>query len=283
MKLITNKDELRTVLDEIRREGRLIGLVPTMGALHEGHLSLVRASRARCDVTVVTIFVNPTQFAPGEDLDAYPRTFEADCEKLEALGVDVVFAPRNEEMYREDHDTWVEVGSVTSCWEGAHRPTHFRGVATIVLKLFHLVGPDAAFFGQKDYQQALVIRRMVDQLDVPVDVVACPIVREPDGLAMSSRNAYLSPDARQRAVALSKSLARAEKLVEQGEVDCETLRRQIEATLLETAPDAKIDYITIADARTLKPLDQLDGATVIALAVTIDSTRLIDNCLIRIK
>ena len=207
--VVTTVDSLRRAVAAARADGRSVGLVPTMGALHEGHLSLVRASKAECGMTVVSIFVNPTQFGPNEDLAAYPRTLDADLDKLAACGTDVVFAPASNDVYGEGYATWVEVGSVARPLEGACRPTHFRGVATVVLKLLNMAGPDRAYFGEKDYQQALVVRRMVADLDVPTAIRTCPIVREPDGLAMSSRNAYLAPGARRQAVVLWRSLCRA--------------------------------------------------------------------------
>jgi pantoate--beta-alanine ligase len=282
MKVVKTVEQLRQVVGLWRSSGESIGLVPTMGALHEGHLSLARASLESCDRTVVTIFVNPPQFTEGEDLEAYPKTFEADCEKLDSLGVDLVFAPATDEVYRSDHDCWVSVGTVTELWEGAHRPAHFKGVATVVLKLFNMVGADRAFFGQKDFQQAMLIGRMVDQLNVPVEVVICPIVREPDRLAMSSRNAYLSPEARKRAIALSKSLSVGQELIESGQKDPKTIVRKMETTLLELAPDAKIDYIVLADPETLQPVEQIKEKTVLLVAATIESTRLIDNCVARL-
>ena len=250
-----------------------------MGALHEGHLSLVRASKAECDCTVVTIFVNPSQFGPGEDLDAYPRALEADMAALADCGADFVLVPSEGEVYGPDHATWVEVGSVAQPLEGAHRPSHFRGVATVVLKLFNMVGAQVAYFGQKDYQQALVIKRMVADLDVPIEIRVCPIVREPDGLAMSSRNAYLSPDARQRALVLWKSLCLAGELVEQGQRSARAIAEKMRA-VIAMAGDAKIDYIALVDPDTLEPVTVVERPTLVAVAVQIDGTRLIDNCLI---
>ena len=286
------KPELATTIEELRRRiaaargahrrigsRRQIGLVPTMGALHEGHLSLVRASKASCDFTVVTIFVNPAQFGPGEDLDAYPRDLEADLEALGECGADLVFAPANKEVYRPGHQTWVEVETIAKPLEGACRPTHFRGVATIVLKLFNMVGADAAFFGQKDYQQALLIRRMAADLNVHTEICVCPTVREPDGLAMSSRNAYLGPAARQQAVVLSKSLRLAQELVERGERDARLIADKMREVILEVE-DAEIEYIALADPETLQPVDEITGKTLAALAVGIENTRLIDNCLL---
>jgi pantoate--beta-alanine ligase len=278
-KLVHTVGDLRRVLAGVRREGQSIGLVPTMGALHEGHLSLVRASQAENDYTVVTVFVNPTQFGPNEDLAKYPRTLRADLEVLGKLGVPLVFAPPGEEVYRQGHATWVEVESVAGRWEGKFRPGHFRGVTTVVLKLFNMVGADVAYFGQKDYQQFQVIRRMVEELDVPIELRVCPTVREPDGLAKSSRNVYLDGDARQRALVLWKSLSLARELVEQGERDAETIADRMRQGILST-PGAEIDYVALADPDTLEPVSTIAAKTVALVAVRIDNTRLIDNCLL---
>jgi pantoate--beta-alanine ligase len=282
--LVSTVAELREKIAELRRQGKTIGLVPTMGALHEGHLSLVQASRAECDATVVTIFVNPTQFAPSEDLDAYPRTLEADLQKLADVGTDLVFAPSAEEVYDPNHASWVTVDSVSKPLEGEQRPDHFRGVATVVTKLFNMAQSDVAYFGQKDYQQTLVIRRMVEDLNIPITIRVCPIVREPDGLAKSSRNVYLSPEARSQAILLYKSLCHARERIEQGERDTSVILDQMRS-LIQQSELAQIDYITIADAQTLEVVGTLppepspDSAVVIALAVKIDGTRLIDNML----
>lgn len=277
--LVTTIEELRRRISAARGSCRRIGLVPTMGALHEGHLSLVRASKESCDFTVVSIFVNPAQFGPGEDLNAYPRTLEADLEALAQCGADLVFTPANNEVYRSGHQTWVEVDAIAKPLEGTCRPGHFRGVATVVLKLFNMVGADAAFFGQKDYQQALLIRRMAADLNVHTEICVCPIVREPDGLAMSSRNAYLGPAARGRAVVLPKSLRLARELVERGERDARLIADKMREAILE-ADDAKIDYIALVDPETLQPIDEITGKTLAVLAVVIEGTRLIDNCLL---
>ena len=274
--LVHTVAELRETLAAVRRERRRIGLVPTMGALHEGHLSLVRASKAECDYTVVSIYVNPSQFGPGEDLDRYPRSLPADLDALADCGVELAFAPSDEEVYPERYATWVDVGAVAEPLEGQCRPGHFRGVATIVLKLLNMVQPDAAYFGQKDYQQALVIRRMVEDLDVPVEIRICPTVREPDGLAMSSRNAYLSADVRRRALVLYNSLERAGELIARGERSADEIVRQMREIIM-TAEDARIDYIALADPDTLQPVDVIRGPTLAALAVWIENTRLIDN------
>ena len=278
-KLVSSTDELRAAVGAVRRAGKRVGFVPTMGALHEGHLSLVRASKAECDWTVVSIYVNPSQFGPAEDYRRYPRTLEADLDALAGCGAEFVFAPASDEVYPPEHATWVEVGSVAEPWEGQCRPGHFRGVATIVLKLFHMVAADVAYFGRKDYQQALVIRRMVEDLNLPITIRVCPIVREPDGLAMSSRNAYLAPEARRRALVLWKSLCRAGELVAAGERDAAAIAQKMREVLL-SAGDAKIDYIALADPDTLQPVDEIRRRTVALLAVSIDRTRLIDNCLL---
>lgn len=276
--LVRTIAELRDAIAAARREGKKIGLVPTMGALHEGHLSLVQAANAECDITVVSIFVNPSQFGPNEDFAKYPRTLDSDLALLTGYA-DLVFAPSSDAVYRPDHATWVEVSAVAEPLEGVCRPGHFRGVATIVLKLFNMVQPDIAYFGQKDYQQALVIRRMVADLDVPVAVRFCPIVREADGLALSSRNRYLSPAARQRALVLSKSLRLAQEMVSGGQRSTAAIAAKMRE-VIETADDAQIDYIALADAETLLPVDTIAGPVVAALAVKIENTRLIDNCVL---
>lgn len=277
-RVIHDHATLHQEVTNLRRRGKKVGLVPTMGALHQGHLSLVQAAFKECDVCVVTIFVNPAQFGPTEDLDKYPRTLDADLDALATLGVQIAFVPETNAVYGPQHATWVEVGTVAEPLEGQCRPGHFRGVATIVLKLFNMAGADIAYFGQKDYQQALVIRRMVDDLNVPVQIRVCPIVRELDGLAMSSRNAYLDADERRRALSLSESLQRAQELIAAGETSGEQIRNAIEEILL-THGNAQIEYVALADPQTLKPVESVTGETLIALAVRIGQTRLIDNCL----
>ena len=278
--VISRVSELRQTVAAARRGGKRVGLVPTMGALHEGHLSLVRASQNECGQTVVSIYVNPSQFGPGEDYDRYPRTLDADLEALSTCGDGiVVFVPPNQEVYRPGHATWVEVGGVTEPLEGECRPGHFRGVATIVLKLFNMAGADVAFFGQKDYQQVAVIRRMVDDLDVPMEVRVCPTLREADGLAMSSRNRYLDGPSRQQALVLWKSLCLADELVQQGRRDAAAIRETM-IELIHAAADARIDYVALVDPDTLQPVDRITGRTLAALAVRIGNTRLIDNRLL---
>lgn len=278
-RLIATVAELREALEPARRSGQKIGLVPTMGALHEGHLSLVRACRAECDLTVVSIYVNPSQFGPTEDFARYPRTLQADLELLASCGAEIAFAPSDAEVYPDGYATWVEVGSVARPLEGECRPGHFRGVATIVLKLLNMVGPQIAYFGQKDYQQALVVRRLVQDLNVPTTIRLCPIVREPDGLAMSSRNRYLAPEERKRAAVLYTSLCLAKDLVAQGQTSAPAIAQQMQRILLSAQP-ARIDYIALVDPETLQPVQQITGPTLAALAVVIGQTRLIDNSLL---
>ncbi len=277
--LVTTLAELREAIAEARRQQKKIGLVPTMGALHKGHLSLVRASGAECGFTVVAIYVNPSQFGPAEDYRRYPRTLDADLAALSGPGTDLVFAPGDEETYPAGYSTWVDVGDIARPLEGEHRPTHFRGVATIVLKLFQMVGADVAYFGQKDYQQTLVVRRMVEDLNVPIAIRVCPTVREADGLAMSSRNAYLSPPERQQALVLSRSLAMAKELVARGERDAGTIAARMRDLILSAHP-ARIDYVAVVDPETLEPVSEIRGRALAALAVMIGGTRLIDNCLL---
>ena len=263
-----------------------IGFVPTMGALHEGHLSLVRAAKKQCDCVVVSIFVNPTQFGPSEDFSKYPRTLQADCELLRGENVDFVFAPSVDTMYPKGWETCIDVGSIAGPLEGRFRPGHFRGVASVVLKLFNMVRPDVAFFGQKDFQQVRVIQKMVDDLNVPVQVVVCPTVREPDGLAMSSRNRYLTPSQREDALVLYRSLSKATlRICGETKVDLVAIRREMERMIL-AVKDAEIDYVSIADPDTLEEIHTLENCPekiVILLAVRIGTTRLIDNRVLDIK
>ncbi len=279
MKTLTTIAETQVAIAGLRGLGRRIGFVPTMGALHEGHLSLVRRSKQGTDVTVVSIFVNPAQFGPHEDYLKYPRDIERDSELLLREGADLLFVPPVEELYPDGFQTYAEVGRVAVPFEGEFRPGHFRGVATVVLKLFNIVQPHFAYFGQKDAQQCAVIRQLVRDLSLPVEVVVCPIVREPDGLAMSSRNAYLKPDERRAALVLSRSLARARELLEAGERCPEELIGQVRA-LIEQEPLARIDYVAIADADTFEPRATVVSRTVVALAVWIGGARLLDNFIV---
>lgn len=257
-----------------------LGLVPTMGALHEGHLSLIRAAKARCEAVVVSIFVNPTQFGPKEDLARYPRPFERDRGLLEKEGVDILFAPSAEEMYPGGEVTWVTVEGLSDKLDGRSRPGHFRGVTTVVAKLFNITEPDVAFFGQKDAAQAAVIRRMVRDLNFPIEIAVCPIVREPDGLALSSRNAYLSPDERRRALVLRRSLTRVEADFLSGQ----TLSARLIAAAKEEfakEPQMRLDYFETVDPDTLDPVEKVSGPTLVAVAAYVGSTRLIDNTILR--
>ncbi|HZP55949.1 MAG TPA: pantoate--beta-alanine ligase [Dehalococcoidia bacterium] len=256
-----------------------VGLVPTMGYLHEGHLSLVRAARAADAHVLVSIFVNPTQFAPNEDLARYPRDEARDLALLEREGVDAIFAPGVEEMYPEGFSTYVTVEGLTARLEGASRPTHFRGVTTVVAKLLNIVQPERAYFGQKDAQQLAVVRRMTRDLDLPVEIVGMPIVREADGLAMSSRNVYLSPEERQAALVLSRALRLASELCAAGERDAGVLRARMRA-LIDGEPLARADYVSIADPETLAELDRVDRPALASLAARFGTTRLIDNTLL---
>jgi pantoate--beta-alanine ligase len=247
-----------------------------MGALHEGHLSLVRAAKERCDVVAVSIFVNPTQFAPTEDLSKYPRQFERDCELLEKEGVDILFAPTVEEIYPAGAVTWVLVEGLSEKLDGRSRRGHFRGVATIVSKLFHIIEPDAAFFGQKDAAQLAIIRRMVKDLNFPVEIVACPIVREPDGLAMSSRNAYLRPEERERALVLQSSLLRTRQEFQAGKRDASELIAAAKE-VIAGEPQVALDYFEIVDPDTLDPVERISKSALAAVAAYVGTTRLIDN------
>lgn len=268
--------ETRQQLDAWRGAGQRIGFVPTMGALHDGHLSLCRIAQSECQRVAVSIFVNPTQFGPQEDFAKYPRTVESDIEALASCGVAAVFAPAASEMYPAGFDTWVENHTLTTVLEGACRPGHFRGVTTVVLKLLNIVQPYAAYFGRKDYQQAAVIRRMVADLDLPSIIRVCPTVREADGLAMSSRNRYLSVAQRREALVLYRSLQAAQSRVAAGERDAAVVADEMRA-MIEAVPGAIIDYVAVADADTLAPVTHIDRPVVALLAVRIGATRLIDN------
>ena len=279
MKLLTTSEEMRAACRAARRASQRLGLVPTMGALHEGHLSLVRAAKTACDFVAVSIFVNPTQFGPTEDLAKYPRTFEQDLDLLGKEGVELLFAPSVEEIYPSGAVTWVTVEGLSGKLDGRSRPGHFRGVTTVVAKLFHIVEPDAAFFGQKDAAQVAIIRRMVRDLKLPVEIVVCPIVREPDGLAMSSRNAYLDPQQRKQALVLSRALTRVKQLAEGGERSAAKLiagaRQEFAAE-----PSVRLDYFEIVNPDTLDPVAEASDGALVAVAAFVGPTRLIDNVLL---
>lgn len=276
MRIVESIAEVRSVLRPEKLAGKTVGLVPTMGALHEGHLSLVRASRERCDVTVVSIFVNPTQFGEGEDFEAYPRDLDADAALLEGAGVDVIFTPSVAEMYPAGAVTRVDPGTLGTIWCGASRPGHFVGVATVVTKLLSIVGPDVAFFGEKDFQQLQVLRRVVADLDLPVEIVGCPIVREADGLALSSRNRYLTTEQRTHALVLSRALARAAARAADGETDAVSIAEELASTI-SSEPEVILDYATVADAATLQPIAVLEREGRALVAARVGKARLIDN------
>jgi pantoate--beta-alanine ligase len=276
MKVVETIAEMKKVRRGLKEP---IGFVPTMGFLHEGHISLVRAAKAENKSVVVSIFVNPTQFGPKEDLASYPRDLPRDLAMLEKAGTDVVFVPKDGEMYPPGYDTWVDVDKLTKRLEGAVRPTHFRGVTTVVAKLFNIVEADNNYFGQKDAQQVLVIQKMVADLNMNTRVVVCPTVREPDGLAMSSRNTYLTPEQRKAAPILYRSLLLAQELYGKGERDAGKIRQAITA-FIQKEPQAQIDYVSIADPQTLDELDIIKGRALVSLAVKIGKPRLIDNVML---
>src|SRR5579863_5322621 len=279
MKICATIRDMRASSRALRSGGRIVGLVPTMGALHEGHLSLVRAAKSKSDVVAVSIFVNPTQFGPGEDLAKYPRSFEGDCELLRNEGVDLLFAPSPEEMYPQGAVSWVTVEGLSDRLCGLSRPGHFRGVTTVVSKLFNIVEPDVAFFGQKDAAQVAVIRRMVCDLDFAVEICVCPIVREADGLAMSSRNVYLSPQQRRSALALSRALREIAQCFRDGETTTSNLIKA-GTRVVAGEPAVLLDYLEIVDPNSLEPMERITQTALAAVAAFVGTTRLIDNALL---
>ena len=276
MKVSTTIAEVRSQVKEWKRQGLSVGLVPTMGYLHEGHQSLIARAAQENDRVVVSVFVNPIQFGPSEDLESYPRDFERDCTLCEKTGADLVFHPEASEMSAEDFCTYVDMDRLTKGLCGASRPVHFRGVCTVVSKLFHIVTPDRAYFGQKDAQQLAVIKRMVRDLSMDVEIVGCPIIREPDGLAKSSRNTYLSPQERRAAVVLSRALAEGRKALAEGERSAQAITGIIRG-VLESEPLAQPEYVELVDWETLEPVETADRPVLAAIAVRIGTTRLIDN------
>jgi len=276
MKIIRDVGQMQQAAGALRLQGRRIAFVPTMGYLHRGHLSLMQEARRRADVVVASIFVNPTQFGPQEDLEAYPRDFENDERLMNSVGVDIVFYPTVDEVYPEGYQTYVQVEGITKTLCGASRPVHFRGVATVVAKLFHIVQPHVAIFGDKDFQQRVVIQRMVRDLNFDIEVVGCPTVREPDGLAMSSRNAYLSPEERREAPALYRGLHQARALYDSGVREAAPLLACVRETLA-ACPGMRIDYVKLCDTQTLEEVEQIRAEAVLAIAVFLGGTRLIDN------
>jgi len=281
MKIINRVSDMQQEADRLREQGKRIGFVPTMGYLHEGHLRLVQVAQSHCDVVVMSIFVNPTQFGPAEDFADYPRDFNQDVELADSAGCDMIFHPDVHEIYPENYLTYVEVEKLGDVLCGASRPTHFRGVTTIVSKLFHIVKPHLTVFGQKDAQQAIVIKRMVKDLNFDIEIIVAPTFREKDGLAMSSRNTYLTPAQRKQAVVLHQSLIAAQRMIENGERSAGAIKEKMRA-IIEKQPDAIIDYIEIVDTTHLAPLTLLSGEVLIALAVKFGKPRLIDNMMIQI-
>ena len=275
MQVTTTVEETRKLVKNWKKEGKTVGLVPTMGFLHEGHASLIRRCREENDIVVVSDFVNPTQFGPTEDLEAYPRDFKRDSELCESLGADLIFHPEPKDMYHDPH-AYVSIDTLSDTLCGKTRPIHFKGVCTVVSKLFNIVAPDRAYFGQKDAQQLAVIKRMVKDLNVDTEIIGCPIIREEDGLAKSSRNTYLSEDERQAALVLSRSLKIGKQLVEDGEKSAKAIKDAITAEI-NKEPLARIDYVDVVDFETITPVDEIKGTTLVAIAVYIGKTRLIDN------
>lgn len=282
MDLLKDSADLRQRCTQWRAQGHTVALVPTMGFLHAGHLSLIDRARAAADRVALSVFVNPTQFGPGEDLDRYPRSLVRDCELAAERGTDLVFAPEPTSMYRPDHSTWVAVPALSQGLCGASRPGHFRGVCTVVAKLFGLVRPDVAVFGQKDWQQLAVIRRMVRDLDMGVQIIGMPIFREPDGLAMSSRNVNLAPDERAQAPAIHQGLLAVQAAASAGERDAARLALCFRAHLADRMPKARADYAELVHPETLAPVERLEGPTLLAVAVFLGSVRLIDNMLLEV-
>ncbi len=280
MRIITNPTEIQTWTGQQRYAGKTLGFVPTMGFFHDGHVALMRWAREHCDVLVVSLFVNPTQFAPNEDLRSYPRDPERDAALAAAQGVDVLFMPDAKDMFADKHATWVEVPALSRGLCALQRPTHFRGVATVVMKLFLLTHPSLAVFGEKDWQQLAVIRRMVKDLNLPVEIVGRPIVREADGLAMSSRNIYLAPQERKQAPHIRQGLLQIRQRVVEGEIDAATLLAEMSDLYGRTMPLATVDYLALVDPEQLFPIEEIQGPTLLAVAVKFDKARLIDNILI---
>jgi pantoate--beta-alanine ligase len=275
MKVVSTVNEVREIVRGWKKEGLTVGLVPTMGFLHEGHQSLIKRAGEN-DRVVVSIFVNPIQFCPGEDFEAYPRDPERDRKKCEEAGADLIFAPSAQEMYMDDFSTFVDMTGPTDDLCGQKRPGHFKGVCTVVNKLFNIVSPDRAYFGEKDAQQLAVIRRMVRDLNINIEIVGCPIIREEDGLAKSSRNTYLSPKERNAALVINKALTAGRQMIESGEKNSESIISAV-CDIIRTEPLAKIDYVKIVDADTIKPVSEINGRVLAAAAVYIGKTRLIDN------
>lgn len=282
MKIVNKVRQMQVLSDKFKKEGKKIAFVPTMGYFHKGHLSLMERGRELADILVISIFVNPIQFGPGEDFMEYPRDLERDLSLAEGVGVDVVFIPEAEEMYPPDYQTYLEVTGLTQHLCGLFRPGHFRGVTTVVAKLFNIVKPDIALFGLKDYQQYIVIKRMVRDLNYDIEVVGCPIIREEDGLAMSSRNTYLTPEQRKSALCLYQGIKLAERLVREGQRDAKIIIKEV-IDYIESKPYTQIDYVKICHPETLDDLEYLNDKALLALAVRVGKARLIDNTILEVR
>jgi pantoate--beta-alanine ligase len=282
MKILKKINEVRDEIKKLKKENKIIGFVPTMGYLHEGHISLIKKAKEECDYVVVSIFVNPTQFCPGEDFDRYPRDIERDIKILENEKVDLLFNPDIEEMYKKDNKTWVIVDEISDIYEGKFRPGHFKGVCTVVIKLFNIVQPDKAYFGWKDFQQLIIIKKMVEDLNIPVEIIGCPTIREEDGLAASSRNVYLNEEERKKALCLYKALKKIEEMIKKEKIyECEILIKE-GREIIESEEGVEIQYLDIVSMDNMKKLEKIEGKAVIIGAIKIGNVRLIDNLIVSV-
>jgi pantoate--beta-alanine ligase len=282
MKILKKINEVRDEIKKVKKENKIIGFVPTMGYLHEGHISLIKKAKEECDYVVVSIFVNPTQFCPGEDFDRYPRDIERDIKILENEKVDLLFNPDIEEMYKKEHKTWVIVDKISDIYEGKFRPGHFKGVCTVVIKLFNIVQPDKAYFGWKDFQQLIIIKKMVEDLNIPVEIIGCPTIREEDGLAASSRNVYLNEEERKKALCLYKALKKIEEMIKNEKIyECEILIKE-GRKIIEKEEGVEIQYLDIVSMDNMKKLEKIEGKAVIIGAIKIGNIRLIDNLIVSV-
>jgi len=282
MKILKKINEVRDEIKKVKKENKIIGFVPTMGYLHEGHISLIKKAKEECDYVVVSIFVNPTQFCPGEDFDRYPRDIERDIKILENEKVDLLFNPDIEEMYKKEHKTWVIVDEISDIYEGKFRKGHFKGVCTVVIKLFNIVQPDKAYFGWKDFQQLIIIKKMVEDLNIPVEIIGCPTIREEDGLAASSRNVYLNEKERKKALCLYKALKKIEEMIKKEKIyECEILIKE-GRKIIEEEEGVEIQYLDIVSMDNMKKLEKIEGKAVIIGAIKIGNVRLIDNLIVSV-
>ena len=282
MKILKKIDEVRGEINRVKKENKIIGFVPTMGYLHKGHVSLIKKAKEECDYIVVSIFVNPTQFCPGEDFDRYPRDIERDIKILENEKVDLLFNPDIDEIYKKEHKTWIIVDEISDIYEGKFRPGHFKGVCTVVIKLFNIIEPDKAYFGLKDFQQFIIIKKMVDDLNIPVEIVGCPTIREDDGLAASSRNIYLNEVERKKALCLYKALRKVERMIKEENIfDCEILIKE-GRKIIENEEGVEIQYLDVVNMDNMKRIKRIEGKVVIIGAIKIGNVRLIDNLIVSI-